>query len=89
MILTTKNNTAWEIVETSLTRWRIEGTIRFEKQEFDMENISLLTYKSLKNMYALLMGVIDITIMKIDLLNHKMSKHFSIHPSRHKRHNQK
>ena len=45
MILTTKDKPAWDIVEAYLTRWRIEETIRFAKQAFDMENVRLLTYR--------------------------------------------
>jgi hypothetical protein len=67
MILTTKNNAAWEIVEAYLTRWRIEETIRFAKQAFDMENIRLLTYKRLQNMYALLMGALAFNMTVLSL----------------------
>ncbi len=67
MILTTKNNIAWEIVEAYLTRWRIEETIRFAKQAFDMENIRLLTYKRLQNMYALLMGALAFNMTVLSL----------------------
>lgn len=56
MLLNTKDKPDWEIVEAYLTRWRIEETIRFAKQAFDMENVRLLmaalsfnmTYLSLK-----------------------------------------
>jgi hypothetical protein len=58
MILTTKNQSAWDILEAYLTRWRIEETIRFAKQAFDMENIRLLTYRRLQNMYALIMAAL-------------------------------
>lgn len=67
MILTTKNYTAWEIVEAYLTRWRIEDTIRFAKQAFDMENIRLLTYQRLQNMYALLMGALAFNMTVLSL----------------------
>lgn len=58
MILTTKNQSAGDVLEAYLTRWRIEETIRFAKQAFDMENIRLLTYKRLQNMYALIMAAL-------------------------------
>lgn len=58
MILTTKNHKAGEIVDAYLARWRIEETIRFAKQAFDMENVRLLTYKRLQNMYAFLMAAL-------------------------------
>lgn len=67
MILTTKNKSAWEIVEAYLVRWRIEETIRFAKQAFDMENIRLLTYKRLQNMYAFLMAALSFNMTFLSL----------------------
>lgn len=67
MILTTKNQSAWEILEAYLTRWRIEETIRFAKQAFDMENIRLLTYKRLQNMYALIMAALAFNMTVLTL----------------------
>lgn len=67
MILTTKDKPAWDIVEAYLTRWRIEETIRFAKQAFDMENIRLLTYRRLQNMYALLMAALSFNMTYLSL----------------------
>lgn len=67
MILTTKENTSWEIVEAYLTRWRIEDTIRFAKQAFDMENVRLLTYRRLQNMYAFLMAALSFNMTHLSL----------------------
>lgn len=67
MILTTKDQIAAEIVQTYLIRWRIEETIRFAKLAFDMENIRLLTYKRLQNMYALLMAVLGFNMIFLSL----------------------
>lgn len=67
MILTTKDYPAWNIVEAYLTRWRIEETIRFAKQAFDMENVRLLTYRRLQNMYALLMAALSFNMTHLSL----------------------
>lgn len=67
MILTTKDKPAWDIVEAYLTRWRIEETIRFAKQAFDMENVRLLTYRRLQNMYALLIAALSFNMTYLSL----------------------
>jgi hypothetical protein len=38
-------------------RWKIEETIRFVKQGFDLENVRLLRFRSLRNLLALLLLV--------------------------------
>jgi len=62
MLLTTiklKKNFAVlkNLLESYLCRWKIEETIRFVKQSYDLENIRLLKYKSLKNMIAIVLAV--------------------------------
>jgi hypothetical protein len=47
---------AIKVPRQSFTR---QETIRFAKQAFDMENIRLLTYIRLQNMYALLMAALS------------------------------
>jgi hypothetical protein len=47
----------WQILESYLTRWRIEETIRFLKQSYQVEDIRLLTYHRLQNMMAILTAV--------------------------------
>jgi hypothetical protein len=47
----------WWAVESYLTRWKIEETIRFIKQCYQLEDIRLLTYVRLQNMMALVMAV--------------------------------
>ena len=47
----------WRIVESYITRWRIEETIRFIKQSYNLEDIRLLTYRRLQNMMALVLAV--------------------------------
>ena len=63
MLLTTielrKNRTLlWSVLESYLTRWRIEETIRFIKQSYDLEDIRVLTYERLKNMMALVLAAV-------------------------------
>lgn len=46
----------WQVVGGYLTRWRIEETIRFWKQSYNVEDIRVLTYRRLRNMIALLLA---------------------------------
>jgi hypothetical protein len=55
--LTRSRKSVWRILESYLTRWRIEETIRFLKQSYQVEDIRLLTYHRLQNMMAILMAV--------------------------------
>src|SRR6266540_5398993 len=41
------------MVEAYLTRWRIEETLRFAKQAYQLEDVRVLGYQSLKNMMAM------------------------------------
>jgi len=55
MLLTTEpmrrnRKILWWAVEAYITRWRVEDTIRFIKQSYDLEDIRVLTYDRLKNM---------------------------------------
>ncbi len=45
----------WFIVGGYLTRWRIEDTIRFIKQSYRLEDIRVRSYRSLKNLVALVL----------------------------------
>lgn len=61
MVLTTqpmRRNRAvvWRVVRAYLTRWRVEDTIRFIKQSYNLEDIRVLTYDRLKNMAALVLA---------------------------------
>ena len=60
MLLTTmpirkSRKSIWKVVESYLARWRVEETIRFIKQSYQLEDIRLLTYERLRNMAALVM----------------------------------
>jgi hypothetical protein len=62
MLLTTEKltknfKTLQKLLHSYIKRWAIEQTIRFIKQNYDLENIRLLKYARLKNMMALLLVV--------------------------------
>ena len=46
----------WWIVKAYITRWRVEDTIRFIKQSYDIEDIRVLTYDRLRNMVVLVLA---------------------------------
>jgi len=46
----------WEIVESYVTRWRVEETIRFIKQSYQLEDIRVLRYRRLQNLVALVLA---------------------------------
>ena len=46
----------WRIVEGYLSRWRIEETIRFIKQEYGLENIRVHSYCAIRNMASLVLA---------------------------------
>jgi len=61
MLLTTEpmrrnRKVLWWVVEAYITRWRVEETIRFIKQSYDIEDIRVLTYDRLKNMAVLVLA---------------------------------
>ena len=51
----------WWIVSAYLTRWRVEETIRFGKQSYQVEDIRVLTYERLRNLVALVMAAMFFT----------------------------
>ena len=51
-----KRSLLWWFVESYLTRWRVEDTIRFIKQSYDLEDIRVLTYSSLQNMMGFVLA---------------------------------
>lgn len=44
------------IVLSYMKRWQIEETIRFAKQSYTLEDIRILSYRRLRNMFVLVMG---------------------------------
>src|SRR4030067_1319342 len=57
----------WRMIESDLMRWRIEETIRFIKQSYQLEDIRPLTYVRLQNMMALVIAVTYFTIAYLGL----------------------
>jgi hypothetical protein len=57
----------WRMVESYLMRWRIEETIRFIKQSYQLEDIRLLSYVRLQNMMALVTAVAYFTMAYLGL----------------------
>jgi hypothetical protein len=51
----------WWAVSSYLTRWRVEETIRFGKQSYQIEDVRVLTYERLRNMICLVMAAIFFT----------------------------
>lgn len=61
MLLTTrpirkKRKVLMWVLDAYITRWRVEETIRFIKQSYDLEDIRVLTYRRLQNMTALVLA---------------------------------
>lgn len=48
--------TLWWIVEAYMTRWKIEETIRFIKQSYDLEDVRVLTYQRLQAIAVLVLA---------------------------------
>lgn len=48
----------WKVVQGYLSRWRIEETIRYIKQSYDLEAIRFMNYERLKNMFGILLAVV-------------------------------
>jgi len=71
MLLTTmpineSRKSVWRVVESYLARWRVEETIRFIKQSYQLEDIRLLTYERLRNMAALVMTTAYFTCVYLE-----------------------
>jgi hypothetical protein len=70
----------WWMVAAYLTRWRIEETIRFIKQSYDLEDIRVLSYRRLRNMVVLVNAVAYFTTsvigtrMKLEILSSHLIK---------------
>jgi len=57
----------WHVVQAYLTRWRIEETIRYLKQSYQLEDIRVRKYRRLQNMMAILMAVLYFTAAYLDI----------------------
>jgi hypothetical protein len=51
----------WWVVSAYLTRWRVEETIRFGKQSYQVEDIRVLTYERLRNLIVLVLAAMFFT----------------------------
>jgi len=75
-----KRQVLWSVVESYLTRWRIEESFRFIKQSYKLEDIRVLTYRRLKNLVALVLaasyfaGVYVGDRLKLSILARKVLK---------------
>ncbi len=70
MLLTTEpmrrnRKVLWWVIQAYLTRWRVEDTIRFIKQSYNLEDIRVMTYRRLKNMAALVLAASFFTAVHI------------------------
>jgi hypothetical protein len=67
----------WHVVSAYMTRWRIEETIRFMKQSYQLEDVRLLSYERLRNLMSLLTAVMYFTAvyLGIKLKLRVLSKH--------------
>ncbi|MBW2038257.1 MAG: hypothetical protein JRI46_01450 [Deltaproteobacteria bacterium] len=57
----------WWVVDAYVTRWKVEETIRFIKQSYDLEDIRVLTYERLRNLAALVLVVAYFTAVHLGL----------------------
>ena len=51
----------WWAVSSYLTRWRAEETIRFGKQSYQIEDVRVMSYERLRNMFCLVMAAMFFT----------------------------
>lgn len=70
MLLTTEpmrrnRKVVWWIVQAYLTRWRVEETIRFIKQSYNLEDIRVMRYERLKTMAALVLAASFFTAVHV------------------------
>lgn len=70
MVLTTlalrrTRESLWWAAEAYLTRWRIEDTLRFAKQTYEIEDVRVLRYQGLKTMMALALVAMSFTMVHL------------------------
>jgi len=71
MLLTTEPLRAtyhclWYWVRAYTKRWAIEETIRYIKTSYELENVRVLSYQALRNLMALLLGVLFFSACVLD-----------------------
>ena len=57
----------WWALDAYLTRWRVEETIRYIKQCYDLEDIRVMTYERLQTMAALVLAPAYFTAVHLGL----------------------
>lgn len=57
----------WHVVAAYMTRWRIEETIRFMKQSYQLEDVRVLRYERLQNLMVLLTAVLYFTAVYLGI----------------------
>lgn len=57
----------WHAVAAYMTRWRIEETIRFMKQSYQLEDVRVLAYERLQNLMVLLTAVLSFTAVTLGI----------------------
>ncbi len=65
--LTRSRKSIWHVVAAYMTRWRIEETIRFMKQSYQLEDVRLLRYTRLQNLMVLLTAVLYFTAVDLGI----------------------
>jgi hypothetical protein len=71
MLLTTEplrknRKVLWRLVRAYIRRWAIEETIRFIKQSYDIEDVRVMGYGSLRNLMALVVAVSYFAAVALD-----------------------
>ena len=54
----------WRVVESYLSRWRVEETIRFIKQSYGLEDIRVLKYERLRNLAMLGVCAVEMIVAR-------------------------
>ena len=62
-----KRSVLWWALDAYLTRWRVEETIRYIKQCYNLEDIRVMTYERLRNMAALVLATAYFTAVHLGL----------------------
>jgi hypothetical protein len=65
--LTRARKSIWHVVWAYLTGWRIEETLRYIKQSYQLEDIRVLRYVRLQNMMVIIMAVIYFTALYLGI----------------------
>jgi hypothetical protein len=57
----------WNIVESYVARWKVEETIRYIKQSYNLEDMRVLTYQRMRNLITLVTAAAFFTCVHIGL----------------------